>query len=378
MTAGRLVLMGSGELAPGMVAVHREAMTAAGSSAIAVLDSPFGFQENVEVLTQRIVEFFQTSLSADVEVASLRNVEEPPLRRERALAQVRAASTVFAGPGSPSYALRVWKDVGMGEALSAVLAGGGTVTLASAAAVTAGVWSIPVYEIYKVGEDPHWLEGLDLLSPYGVPAVVVPHWNNTEGGNHDTSRCYIGERRLRLLEREIDVGIIGIDEHTSATIDLATGSIEVAGRGEVTIRGEGVITLIPGTTAGLEDILPVLTGTGRWDPAPDPDAMLRPFAEARAAADVDGMVAAMLAAERDEERRGELRSMLVEIGEVARTGVGDPRQTIAGFVDLLLDVRDSARRDGRYEESDLIRDRLADLGVEVRDTQAGPVWEMAP
>ncbi len=53
---------------------------------------------------------------------------------------------------------------------------------ASAAALTLGRWTVPVYEIYKVGEDPHWLEGLDLLSQTGIDGAVIPHFDNAEGG----------------------------------------------------------------------------------------------------------------------------------------------------------------------------------------------------
>jgi len=35
--------------------------------------------------------------------------------------------------------------------------------MASAAALTIGRVTIPVYEIYKAGEAPRWLPGLDLL-----------------------------------------------------------------------------------------------------------------------------------------------------------------------------------------------------------------------
>ena len=41
-----------------------------------------------------------------------------------------------------------------------------------------------------------WLEGMNLMADAGLPAVVVPHFNNAEGGNHDTRYCYMGERRL--------------------------------------------------------------------------------------------------------------------------------------------------------------------------------------
>lgn len=372
---GRVVLMGSGETSPTMVGTHRAALAAAEADVVTVLDSPFGFQENVEVLTERIVDFFRTSLTVDVEVARLRSVLDPVLDRERALGQVRVARYVFAGPGSPSYALRVWREAGMGDALQEVLSRGGTVAFASAAAVTVGVRSIPVYEIYKVGLDPHWLDGLDLLSPHGLPAVVVPHWNNAEGGNHDTSRCYIGERRLRILEQELDDGIIGIDEHTAAVIDFEKGRLDVAGRGTVTLRGRDTLTLEAGATVGIEEVAEVLgSAPGASPPSPPPEPDPAGFTEALSRGDLDGALAAMLDAEADPARRSELRTMIVDLGEAARAGLADPREAIAGFVELLLRLRGSARDDRRFADSDRIRDGLADLGVEVRDTPDGPEW----
>ena len=76
-----------------------------------------------------------------------------------------------------------------------------------------------MYEIYKVGDDPHWLDGLDLLGRRpACAAAVVPHYDNAEGGTHDTRFCYMGERRLRGLERELpdDVFVLGVDGHTGA------------------------------------------------------------------------------------------------------------------------------------------------------------------
>ena len=49
------------------------------------------------------------------------------------------------------------------------------------------------YEIYKVGVDPFWAEGMDILGQLGLPLVVVPHWNNAEGGTFDTRFCFMGE-----------------------------------------------------------------------------------------------------------------------------------------------------------------------------------------
>ena len=108
--------------------------------------------------------------------------------------------TCSPGPGSPSYALAQWKGSQVPAVLAEKLRTGGCVTFASAAAVTLGAFALPVYEVYKVGQRPHWLEGLDLLAEAGLRAAVVPHFNNAEGGNHDTRYCYMGERRLSALE----------------------------------------------------------------------------------------------------------------------------------------------------------------------------------
>ena len=46
------------------------------------------------------------------------------------------------------------------------------------------------FEIYKAGFSPEWQLGLDLFRQLsGVPAVVIPHYDNAEGGHHDTRLC---------------------------------------------------------------------------------------------------------------------------------------------------------------------------------------------
>jgi hypothetical protein len=64
---------------------------------------------------------------------------------------------------------------------------------ASAASIAVGRYALPVYEIYKVGADLHWVDGLDLFRVFGWELAIVPHWNNREGGDDlDTSRCFMG------------------------------------------------------------------------------------------------------------------------------------------------------------------------------------------
>ena len=88
----------------------------------------------------------------------------------------------------------------MPEILTQCVTNGGCLVAASAAALTVGRLTLPVYEIYKVGHDLHWVEGMDILGQFGFDLVVIPHWNNAEGGTHDTRFCFMGEPRFRRLE----------------------------------------------------------------------------------------------------------------------------------------------------------------------------------
>lgn len=99
-----------------------------------------------------------------------------------------------------------------------------------------GSYALPVYEIYKAGDDLQWKDGLDLFGIYGLSLVLIPHWNNREGGEElDTSRCFMGRERFRSLAIELPPGqtILGIDENTALMLDLQSGSGKVLGKGEV-------------------------------------------------------------------------------------------------------------------------------------------------
>ena len=51
-------------------------------------------------------------------------------------------------------------------------------------------------------------------------------------------------------------------------------------------------------------------------------------------------------------------------------------ETLRGVVEFLLELREDARKNKDYTTSDKIRDRLAELGVEVTDTKDGPTWKI--
>ncbi|OLT12474.1 hypothetical protein BJF79_22340 [Actinomadura sp. CNU-125] len=243
-----IVLMGSGETTPTMVGVHRDVVARARPAGAVVLDTPYGFQENAAEISARARDYFARSVGLDVDVPSgLRgDVREwdgacagDP---EAGLAAVRAADWIFAGPGSPTYALACWRGGPVGDALDDhARTGRAALVFASAAACTLGAWAIPVYEIYKAGAAPHWTPGLDVLGRLGLRVAMIPHYDNAEGGTHDTRYCYLGERRLRILERDLpdDAAVLGLDEHTAAVIDAGRDRVRVRGRGVLTVRRAG-------------------------------------------------------------------------------------------------------------------------------------------
>ena len=134
----RLVVMGSGETAPTMVRVHREMFATAGEGAAVMLDTPFSFQLNADELVARTLTYFEQSVGVTVEVASWPRRDAPTVVQERALALLGRARWAFAGPGSPTYALRQWRDTALPATLAGVVQRGGTLVMGSAAAVTLG------------------------------------------------------------------------------------------------------------------------------------------------------------------------------------------------------------------------------------------------
>jgi cyanophycinase-like exopeptidase len=407
--------MGSGETAPTMMPIHRRVLADAGSGPAVILDTPFGFQTNADDLVEKTSTYFRDSVGREVQVASWRRRDASTIQQEKALALLASASWAFAGPGSPSYALRQWTDTAIPAALAAVVERGGTVCLGSAAAVLAGQFALPVYEIYKGGADAYWLDGLDLLGTLtGLEAAVIPHYDNNEGGHYDTRFCYMGEQRLEVLEEQLPehTGILGIDEHTGVLIDIEAATVEVVGNGSMTVRAHGVSQRFgAGTTMSLAELSERLRGergsgsavlgvaVAADVAAPDDVvvASLRTIADAaRADFDaalqerhVDSAIAAVLDLEqamRDwsadmqqgdpEYARRVLRAMIVHLGEVAQVGARDPHEVLDPFVSALLEIRAAARVNKDFATSDLVRDKLAEAGVEVRDTGDGVTWQL--
>jgi len=427
MTLPRLlVIMGSGETAPTMKIPHRrvfERVAADGDRPDPVmLDTPFGFQENAPILATTTTKYFSDAVGQDVDVAGLARTDTGDTTAiEAALTRIRTANWVFAGPGSPTFALRQWRRTDLRSILAEKLAppnegGGGAIVFSSAAALTLGVATVPVYEIYKVGMEPWWEPGLDLLADIGINAALIPHYDNQEGGNHDTRFCYLGERRLAMLEPELPDGafVLGVDEHTGVIIDLDTDTAEIVGKGGLTLRRNGVsVRHETGTTIPLDVIrsggdsdasavaidpnVPVSDAhtdptTPSLDAAPSLGATAREtesrFDSAIENGDSSGAVAALLdldaaiaewsadTLQSDEMNlaRRALRSMIVKLGAAASDGLRDPRSVLGPVVEAALDARRVARENKAYAVSDALRDGLDAAGIEVRDTPDGAEW----
>ncbi|MGA1629567.1 MAG: CysS/YqeB C-terminal domain-containing protein [Ilumatobacteraceae bacterium] len=421
-----LAIMGSGETAPTMVSTHRRLTSLLPSPVRAVvLDTPYGFQENAPELAERAVDYFSTSVNVDLLVAGLtrmqpdeRGISPDAVSVEKGLRMVDDADYVFAGPGSPTYSLRQWSNTPLRSLLIRKLHTGGVVTFASAAALTLGRRTVPVYEIYKAGSDPYWLEGLDVLGEFGISATVIPHYDNAEGGHHDTRFCYLGERRLQMLEErfESDEYVIGIDEHTGLVLDFDRDVAEVVGNSTVTLRNKSQEQKFEtGDVIPLDQLrTPSWSGTSASTPAPSRNAARSDtthgvaassdtgpvslgaaadqhratFDSAIARRDADAAVGAILALESDirawsvdtlqsadrDLAVAALRSMISKLGEAATGGLRDPRSVVEPFVGGLLAVRSVARAEKRFDLSDLVRDQLLAAGVEVRDTKDGVEW----
>lgn len=417
-----LTIMGSGETSPTMVKTHRENISKfqdKNKLNSVILDTPFGFQGNADDIAAKAIEYFKTSVNIGTVVASFRSKKIDPLQQEKFFSQLDQADFIFAGPGSPTYALSQWEGTPVaGTLINKLTRSGGLVTFSSAAALTLGSRTVPVYEIYKVGLDPHWLKGLNVLGAIGVKGAVIPHFNNAEGGNHDTRFCYLGQDRLKLMEAELspDESIYGIDEHTAIVIDLKEGQVVVTGNGTFNIRNQGrQVTFQSGDEIPLASLVntellfsetkstsstPNASHEGEKSDQVDlPSQGISPlsisveqlkadFDTSLEKKDVDGAVKAVLAllgqiemwqtetfqSDEMERAKSALRTMIVRLGQFATKGTMEPEEIYGPFVDLLLNLRLTARKDKRWDESDQIRDQLNLLGIEVRDIPGGSEW----
>ena len=342
---GRIALLGSGETSLAGGRVFESLVRAHGVPTplrVAVLETPAGFELNSDRVAGRVADFLAVRLQnyrPEIAVLPVRK-RGTPYSPENAdiTAPLLRADLIFMGPGSPTYAVRQLADSLAWHRLIARHRIGATLALASAAVISISALALPVYEIYKAGQDLHWQPGLDLFGAYGLKLIFVPHWNNAEGGAElDTGRCFMGRARFEELLALLppDAVVVGIDEHTALAADLDTGTAEVMGAGDVTVLRRGdPHCFSPGGRFPLSEF-----GPFRW---PEADAGLPAEVWAEA-----------LAAHEDHEQ-----------------APAAPPDVLA-----LVEQREAARAQRDWAQADTLRQQAAALGWQIRDTPAGPVVE---
>jgi cyanophycinase-like exopeptidase len=276
MTAshGPVILFGSGETARQGRQVQEEILRNLASPVnVAILVTPAGFQPNAAFVVEKLRAFVERSLQNYKPRIRLVHAnrkggpgdpDDPDV-----VAPLLDADYILAGPGSPTYTARQLAGTRTWEAIRERWSAGAALAFSSAAAIALGAHALPVYEIYKAGSDLHWQPGLDLFAHVGLELAIVPHWNNAEGGaNLDTSCCFMSAGRFATLAELLPTTatVLGIDEHSSAIVDVNRNTLTVRGQGEITILRGGERRL-----AGHGEELPLaLLGEGALEPHPAP------------------------------------------------------------------------------------------------------------
>ncbi|HEY8478100.1 MAG TPA: hypothetical protein VIN09_14660 [Chloroflexota bacterium] len=371
---GSITLIGAGELMPAMSRVHRQVLASVQPPVRAVfLDTPAGFEPNAERIAAKAVEYYARRLQTVLRVASYRHARRTSLAdAARAVAEVRQANFIFAGPGSPTYAVEHWRDSPVWSAVVERFLTGAHLLLASAASIAVGRFALPVYEIYKAGRDPYWVEGLDLFRLLGLSLVVVPHFDDNSGGDqYDSRYCYMGAERFQALLDQLpsDVVVLGVDEYTAVRLDPSTQTATVFGQGTATVVVGGERTVVPGGATVPFDRLRRSSEAspdvaGRHQDAPPSEGTL---GEADPWEEVARHVAGLSTL--DQRAKVDLLARIEGLRQTATAGRDDEP-----LVDLVLELRAALREQRRWDLADRARDVLVRLGYEIHDTPEGTRW----
>lgn len=357
---GLIILLGSGETSPTIRKVYDWLFRQIDTPVeIAILETPAGFEPNSDYVAGQIGDYFRKHLqnfSPQVSIVPARkkgtvfSPDDPSI-----LQPLYSADVIMMGPGSPTYAARQLHESEAWGTLQARHRMGASLIFASATTIASSVHALPVYEIYKVGQDLHWQHGLDFFGSYGLSLIFVPHWNNNDGGTIlDTSHCYVGEERYRQLlamlnGKHVDDHppdhfkhtIVGIDENTALAVNPQTKRCHVMGMGQVRVIHDEAVTHIPsGEHFSVEQLGDFsLPGLG------------------------DG----------------------IDEGILARTAKGVRRAAAKNQAEItppdhileLVDQRAKARQRKDWAASDNLRDQISAAGWNVVDTPQGPKLEPA-
>jgi hypothetical protein len=252
---------------------------------------------------------------------------------------------------------------------------------------------------------------MDILGQFGFDLVVIPHWNNAEGGTHDTRFCFMGEPRFHSLESLIpqNVPVLGLDEHTACILDLETNQAEIKGIGRVTLRTtDRELSFKPGDRLPL-DVLREGQADSDWRPDPAeaptlqkdsaraPDsfwdnihALAASFQRGLEKRDPRTLTNALLEldrtiwqAQRDLESdefisqaRDTFRDLIVLTGNTLAPSTGIQAECLAPLAAALLELRQKFRANQQWAEADAIRGVLQSVNITVEDNKNGSEWRM--
>jgi hypothetical protein len=308
---------------------------------VAILETPAGFELNSADVASRYAQFMRDRLqpyAPQVAVIPARKKGTPFSPDDPDIcAPMLKANYFYLGAGSPTYTVRQLRDSLAWRYLMLRHRMGAPICFESAASLAVSRFTMPIYEIYKVGEDVHWKEGLDLFGQYGAAITIVPHWNNNDGGEAlDTSRCYVGRERFEAMLELLPPGqtVVGVDDHTALIVELGMKRCRVMGLGTVTILRDGAAAVYPAGEAFPLEALGELRVPADPSEGIDPalwQASLAAFAEPEEAPRPDD------------------------------------------HVQRLIEARSAARAARDWATADRLRGELAALGWWVDDTPAGPV-----
>src|SRR5512138_2812548 len=106
-----MAIIGSGELADSMAEVHRQLMARLPDPPQPVfIDSLAGFELNIDQIDQKASAYFQRNFGLDLALARYRTPGDSAAAVTEAVLAIRRANYLLAGPGSPSYGIRLWRD----------------------------------------------------------------------------------------------------------------------------------------------------------------------------------------------------------------------------------------------------------------------------
>jgi hypothetical protein len=338
MTPGQIAFLGSGETSRAGGSIFETLARALPQPLrIAILETPAGFELNSHQVAGRVGDFMKTRLqnyTPTIDVIPARKRGTPFSPDEAAILRpLLYANFIFMGPGSPTYAIRQLQGSLAWDLIRARHRLGATLAFASSATIAVGAWALPVYEVYKVGEDIHSVPGLNIFKDFGSHLSFIPHWNNAEGGEDvDTSRCFVGMERFDVWCKSLPVEntTVGLDEHTGLIIDFETGQCEVSGVSSVSLVRDCEPKMFP---AGAKFALGELDGL----------KSLKPIEE----------------------------GIPAKVWEMVNNVPPFEEDKPSPEVLALLDQRQHARAGKNWSESDRLRDQISALGWIVQDTKDG-------